>query len=441
MAAESAPLRLTRLRVKNFRSIRELDIPLGPLTVLVGPNGSGKSNVLDALRFMRDCLTRGVEQAVLDRKGGQALRYWTSEGGAAEISFGVTTVDINGTTVAYDFVLIAEGKTGFRVQQEAISIQVPGQSDLHFSQQGPTARLTWNGQQYTSQVLSGRRGGLKTQLLTPTSMVDDAGSTSFEGFDTGSLFGLTGKSNEYFWDAYTAAWMLERVVGGALIYALPPGEMRTPQSITYSVPFEENGQNLGAVLRELLNDPYTAETVRLTLQRLVTGVTSASVESAGSYLVTYLHYDTLSGPPRPADLGQESDGTLRALAILAALFQPEEKEEIPASAYEPHDLLAFEEPELHIHPDMLAVLAELFVTESRRKQILLTTHSPDLLDYLPPESFLVVERIDGETRVGPLAADQVKTIRQKLFTPGELLRMEGLHRQPEPAENPAPTAS
>ena len=61
------PMRLTRLRVKNFRSIADIDIPLSPLTVLVGPNGSGKSNVVDALRFVRDVFARGLDQAVMDR--------------------------------------------------------------------------------------------------------------------------------------------------------------------------------------------------------------------------------------------------------------------------------------------------------------------------------------------------------------------------------------
>ena len=86
---------------------------------------------------------------------------------------------------------------------------------------------------------------------------------------------------------------------------------------------------------------------------------------------------------------------------------------------------------------MLGVLAELFSEASTRKQILLTTHSPDLLDFLPPESFRVVEKVDGETRVGPLADSQTEIVRAHLFTPGELLRTEGLHRQPTPAETDA----
>ena len=67
---------LSRLRLKNFRSVGEADIPLGPLTVLVGPNGSGKSNVVDALRFLRDCFAIGFDQAIRDREGLTSLRRW-----------------------------------------------------------------------------------------------------------------------------------------------------------------------------------------------------------------------------------------------------------------------------------------------------------------------------------------------------------------------------
>jgi predicted ATPase len=60
---------LTRVRIKNYRSIAECDVTLSPLTVLVGPNGSGKSNFLDALRLLSDAVATTPYQAV-DTHGG-----------------------------------------------------------------------------------------------------------------------------------------------------------------------------------------------------------------------------------------------------------------------------------------------------------------------------------------------------------------------------------
>jgi predicted ATPase len=66
---------VTRLRASNFRSIETVDLELGRLNVFVGQNGVGKSNIIDVLRFVRDCLTRGVDQALLDRGGMGVRRY------------------------------------------------------------------------------------------------------------------------------------------------------------------------------------------------------------------------------------------------------------------------------------------------------------------------------------------------------------------------------
>ena len=111
------------------------------------------------------------------------------------------------------------------------------------------------------------------------------------------------------------------------------------------------------------------------------------------------------------------------LGILAALYQDP-----------PQPFISIEEPEANIHPGALAVLAGVLDEASLRSQVLVTTHSPDLLDHLPVESFLVVEKVGDTTHVGPLDASQVESVRKRLFTPGELLRMEGLQRQPDANE-------
>ena len=112
---------------------------------------------------------------------------------------------------------------------------------------------------------------------------------------------------------------------------------------------------------------------------------------------------------------QESDGTLRLLGLLVALYQ-----QAPG-------LKVIEEPELTIHPGALAYIAELMEeVATERMSLLVTTHSPDFLDLVPVNSIRAVEMTDGGTIAGLVAEDQRNAVTKKLFTPGELHSMEGL---------------
>jgi hypothetical protein len=212
----------------------------------------------------------------------------------------------------------------------------------------------------------------------------------------------------------------EKELEGLLFYTLDIADLRVPQRILKAGVFDEKGSNLAAVLRRLLlRRAQGLQGVLFALQQAVAGFDTVEIESVGGYLATKLIYHTDDpAKPRASYLGQESDGTIRMLGLLAALYQE------PAQPF-----ISIEEPEANIHPGALAVLAGVLDEASLRSQVLVTTHSPDMLDHLPAESFLVVEKVGDATRVGPLDAGQLESVRRRLFTPGELLRMEGLQRQ------------
>ncbi|MET4105000.1 AAA family ATPase [Hymenobacter sp. UYP22] len=423
MADKALPFRLTRLRIKNFRSIGEVDIALGPLTVLIGPNGSGKSNVVDALRFLRDCFTRGLDQAILDREGMTVLRRWTSGSKTTDISLGITVSNDAGNEMSYDFVLSSHAQQAFYVKKEELLLEGKTSILISVSKNGDNVAIINGGKKQVVKSKSPVRATLTSKLHGPSGMMflmDNIERNSRKPEKQLDLLDDRLHVRRY-------GWTFQRLIDDSLFYILNPIQLRAPQRMVQETPFDESGQNLSAVLQYLHRHRRSADDMRQTLARLVAGITDFSVETTGSYLVTYLHYKNNAGYVRKADLGQESDGTLRVLGILAALNQ----RKIGNAIMPLYPFLTIEEPEVNIHPGMLAVLAELFQEASIRQQLLLTTHSPDLLDFLPPESFVVVEKIDGETKAGELAADQAEIIRQRLFSPGELLRSEGLHRQPE----------
>ena len=115
-----------------------------------------------------------------------------------------------------------------------------------------------------------------------------------------------------------------------------------------------------------------------------------------------------------------SDGTLRALGVLTALFQGN-RDVRPL-------LVGIEEPETALHPAASAALRAALTKAAQHTQVIVTSHSPDLLDdrNISPDSFLAVVSEGGETRIGPLDEASRGVMREQLFSPGELLRLNQL---------------
>jgi predicted ATPase len=120
-------------------------------------------------------------------------------------------------------------------------------------------------------------------------------------------------------------------------------------------------------------------------------------------------------------LNQVSTGLLNAAAMLLELFEPP-KEGRPSS------LVAIEEPEAFLHPSAVRVMRDAFLEASETRQILITSHSPELLDdpSIPAEWIRVVYRDGAETHIEPLSDSTSSIIRDRLFTAGELMRQGGL---------------
>ena len=115
-----------------------------------------------------------------------------------------------------------------------------------------------------------------------------------------------------------------------------------------------------------------------------------------------------------------SDGTLRALGVLSALLQGNVD-------YSP-TLIGIEEPETALHPAASAALREALVRASETTQVLVTSHSPDLLDdrSIDADAVLAVVSEAGETKIAPLDEGSRQVMRDNLFSAGELLRMNQL---------------
>jgi predicted ATPase len=117
-----------------------------------------------------------------------------------------------------------------------------------------------------------------------------------------------------------------------------------------------------------------------------------------------------------------SDGTLRALGILVALFQSRGSTSLGVP------LVGIEEPEVALHPAAVGALLDAMREASQSKQVIVTTHSPDLLDFadMDAERILAVCSEKCTTQIAPVDEASREAVRKGLYTPGELLRLDQL---------------
>jgi predicted ATPase len=397
---------IKRLRVSNYKSLKDVDVELGPVTVLIGPSGSGKTNFVESLRFLRD---------FLHHRGEGALQYfgnWPSVAPAAEsppwrmdfsVRFDTPAIDADfeyqlglwQDTRPYGGQRLNLGQylgIGFVVREEKLTL---ADKTLFWHKEGNWAVVP----QVTGHPAPG-------------------------GVVLGSLTGFPEASKAYLALTHGVGWY------AFSDHAMRPGEQGPVGGDRQGgvQGLKDNGVNaleaLNAIDLNFQTSSHQKEIVAA-LQRLDLSIASVDVAMPERNSIAVTHM--IGGRPLTLQVRQESEGVRRFLACLIALYQSPSKQ-----------TLIFEEPEKGIHPGALALLADEFKScyEAKRGQVLLTTHSPDLLDHFPPEDLRVVAIKDGRTRIGPVEHAQVEAIRENLMRPGELLtfdeaRMETAGATPE----------
>jgi predicted ATPase len=206
------------------------------------------------------------------------------------------------------------------------------------------------------------------------------------------------------------------------VYNLNPKEIASMQKPDPGDILRRDGSNAASVLQSF--SPEAKELVKQNLARIVPGVTEVEAKTLGSQ-ETIEFRQSVKGQEHPWRFlaGAMSDGTLRAFGILLAVFQASSRSQSSAPL-----LIGLEEPEIALHPAAASVLLSALREGARHCQVLVTSHSPDLLDNedISSESLLAVDNVDGLTRIGCIDAAGRAALRDKLFTPGELLRQNQL---------------
>jgi predicted ATPase len=378
---------LRRFRIRNFKAIRDSgSLELTPLTVLIGNNGSGKSSVIEALDTLRTLVVQDVDAAMQLWKGIEHVR----------------------------------NKARARQTRHTQAGSEKSSKPITFSLVGNTGRVP-----FAATTMLNERGN-ENELFIEREF-GRFGSVRFDRHeDQIKVSGDPATTQRKEWFMNSAASLLSTYLGsyveGWQFLNLSPQLMGNPVPQTRTsrgVRLDRSGANLAEYLLDIRRRDLAAfdgivDTLKYVLPY------ASDVQPTSTSEIERAAYLQLSEKDFKVPGWLISAGTLRLLALLAVLRHPS-----------PPSLIIVEEIENGLDPRSMRLLVDEIqrIVESGRSQVILTTHSPSLLDSIPLKSIVFVERIENEPVFERPGAEKEVQKWAKSFSPGQLYTMNRLSRK------------
>jgi len=350
---------IKRLRVRNYLSLKDVDLELGGRNFLVGPNMSGKSNLIDCFRFLTTMVISGVNKAFLDRGGFQEVAW--KGGNESQISIGLIAevpIDGNGRMKIFDYEISIIGSATGLITVESETLKVKTKNSVK------TLIDLKNGH---GKILNEDGTPAFTPPGDPTRSVLEFNVPGWEG----TLF-----------KTFVSIWRFYRLI---------PTLMKQANAATSQNFLNEGGDNLSSWLMTLQSHPEEFQRMKQVATDVlpdIKEILTPPTQFATTYVTTQE-----KGLKGTINIWRMSDGELAFLALLSLIFAPENLGT---------PLYCIEEPENHLHPKLLETLVGVLTQRqdefgASAAQLVTTTHSPHLVDKVSLEELIVVEKTNGST--------------------------------------------
>lgn len=376
---------LRELEVENFLSLRSVSLPLGPLNVLVGPNAAGKSNLIDVVAFLRDAVRSDLRPALDARGGFDRVRYrGVGSRGSIRIRLEAQVTSHSSASAPDEYTLEISQRRMPRSERFVLRRS----EDFRFKRtRGRGRRLTIRGKDL--QVFDDETKAPQEQPLLQS-----------ESLGLATLPRLSDEAGGRQVREIAALFRTFRV------FDVDVARARQPKSVLDGSALADDGSNLAAFLLRLSGDSDRWEALQKDLQEIVPGVRRLHLRliSSGEEETAVLELEEAGLRGRTL-FAEASYGTVRALALLAVLHDPE-----------PPPLTCIEEFDHGLHPYAFDVLVERLREAASRTQILIATHSPALVNRLEAGELIIVERDhqSGASIIPALSAEKVRAMEEAL---------------------------
>ena len=378
---------LRQMRLDSFRSLSFTKVAFENPTFFVGRNGSGKSNFTDAFAFLSEAMASPL-QAVIERRGGfsAASHRSSARGRPANLTLEVKLrkPDENTDSAQYWIDLCPRRGNEFEVAWEQCAVvRSDGTKDSFF-------RKTAKGStRWESSIESLAPAIEPNALALPLVGGDKRFSVMF------------------------------RFLAGMRTYRFEPAALRALQDPDGGSSLRSDGRNAASVLREIRRKSPQEDWARICelLESVVPGTADVRSKKLGSKLTLEFTQTREGAAPIKFDAFSMSDGTLRVLGLITAVFQRSKP-----------SLLVIEGPEASIHPGALGSILDVLRSASRSMQVIVTTHSPDVLDakWIKDRHLRILTWEHGFTRISRVSRAVKTALGQQIMGAGELLRSNAL---------------
>lgn len=347
---------LARLDLRGYKTIRELDgLELGAITVLIGANGAGKSNFISFFRLLSWMTTPpGELQFYVGKAGGASTLLHGGPSVTPQMEATLTFRTIQGTNQYH-----------MRLFHGARDTLVFAEERFRFAPSHLKGEANW------SDLRAGH---------TEARLIERAAHEGKPGVTARTILGL-----------------LRRCVVYQFHNTSETARIRQRWNVDDNRLLKEDGANMAAVLYRLRETkPRHYQRIVETLRMVAPFFADFVLEpSDGTILLQWRerHFDMVFGPH------QASDGTIRTMALLTLLLQPEE--DLPT-------VIILDEPELGLHPYAIEVLAGLLRGISSKVQVILATQSTTLVDQFEAAEVVVVDRANGASSFTRLSAEPLR---------------------------------
>jgi predicted ATPase len=338
---------LSHISIKGFKKLSNVQLPLRPLNVVIGANGCGKTSLLDAINLLAASAQGKLADSLSSHWG---LTNLLTRGKAGSLDFEAAVTF--GGQANFDYLLrIAPFGNGHRIEMESLYSTPNGpNAGIGYLSSIPSRTTYWN-------ALEGRVLEAGPEHMVAESALSQVPSMVSEAFHIKLNLGSIGHYKP--------------------IDVSPRAPVRLPQPISPVLLPNPTGEDFAACLHNLKESyPDNYENIESMLRSAFPWFQRLAFPAVAAGTVM-LRWDE-QGSGGGFYINQLSDGTVRFLWLMTILHSPH----LPS-------LLLVDEPEISLHPEMLALLADALREASTRCQVVVATHSDRLVGFLRPEEVLV----------------------------------------------------